>query len=200
MSNFIGPFPFSSSNGSCGPYPTNFESQWNDINMSVNTAKHPGTSNPTPAAFTTNTVLFTFAEGDYVDLETIELLHDWDEGTEISPHFHLITAAQDANTRTVQYTLYYTLSNTTGVATGELSATSGVYTIPANTPAKTHFLVELGAHIDMTGYKIGSQMNCRFTRDAITSGNGDPSANPYISSIGIHYKVNSLGSTEESTK
>jgi hypothetical protein len=208
MASIISPFLIGTDN--IGPYPyypdttENMvnpvlldQAQWNDINMAINTARHPGSTNPTSRAFTTNIELYTFAEGDYVDLTTTELFHDWAEGTELRPHLHIITADTQGEDRTIQFTMYYSMAKMNGVATAEASSTTGVYTILANTPDRTHLYLPMTA-ITMTNYTIGTQFAARLKRIAIAG--SDPSAAPFVCSLGFHYQINSLGSTSEGTK
>lgn len=192
----LGPYNINK-NSNVGPFPFNSDSEWNDINMNVITSRVPAVNNPSLTSLTTNTSLYTFAEGDYVDLGSIELLHGWEEGTELHAHIHVITNGEEAVETVALYTLYYTIANPMGVMSAEGNVTATI-TIPANTTTKSHMLVDFEPVIDATGYKIGSQFTARLKR--VASAGTDPAAPPYVASVGLHMKFNTLGSRQETTK
>ena len=140
MPSFLGPYPINQK--SIGPYPIYIENQYNDIQMPINTAKHPAANYPADVALTANVNAFTFGVGDYVDMGACEFLHGWDEGTEIKPHVHMLSNGHEAVDTKVNFILYYNFATPFGTLTAQASATAEVV-IPANTATKTHFLVDL---------------------------------------------------------
>jgi hypothetical protein len=195
MASFVGGYPLSSN--SVGPFPYNIDPQWNDLFLPINTARHPGSQNPTETAFTTNLSQYTFAVNDYVDLAGQEVLHGYKEGTDLELHLHLCTNGTEVVDTKARYVIYYSWANVNGTFS-EASAT-GEVTIPANTADRTHLYLDMG---DITGTNktIGSQLCLRVQRIAKTADGNNPAANPFLLQVGIHYQLDSLGSTSETTK
>ena len=71
------------------------------------------------------------------------------------------------------------------------------YTIPGNTADKTHLYLDMG-DITGTAYKIGALIKFRLKRVAGTG--SDPSNDPFVEMVGIHYQIDSVGSKTETVK
>lgn len=173
---------------------------YSDLYTGVASAKVPAANFPTWSAFTANTNAYTFAIGDYVDLSTIEILHDYKEGTDLELHLHLATnGLNNATVRKVKYICYYTWSNPdqgTHQFIAEDSLTAEL-TIPANNPDKSSFYLSLGT-IAGANLKIGAQLKLRIKRIAGTG--SEPAANPFLGMVGVHYQIDTLGSRTASAK
>ena len=170
---------------------------WDDVNVSLVTAKVPAANFPTWAAFTTNLYSYTFALNDYADLSTAEILHCYKEGTDLGIHLHLVTnGLNDATERKAKYTVYYSWGDMDEVMSGEGSLTQEV-TIAANLADRTHLFLDM---LDITGatYKIGSMLKLRVKRIAGTG--TEPAADPFVEQVGIHYQINTIGSRQELIK
>ena len=169
---------------------------WDDIFMPTSGAKVPAVNTPNWEAFTANTSEYTFALNDYADLTTVEINHDYKEGTNIGVHLHIVTNGLDANERKARYTVYYTWGDMNEVMSAEGSLTAEL-TIPLNTTDMTHLLLDMG-DITGTGYKIGSLFKCRVKRIAGTG--TEPTSDPFVSMVGIHYQIDTIGSRTELVK
>jgi hypothetical protein len=134
---------------------------------------------------------------DYHVCDSNELPHGWKEGTEISWHIHLITNGTNTDNRFVKWELIWAIADAGEVLAEQTTITTADYTIPANTPAKTHFIVPIGA-VTLTGYRIGAHMYPRLKRVA-SSGNA-PSANPWVTMLQAHIQLDTLGSTQITSK
>ena len=170
---------------------------WNDINMSMVTAKVPAANFPTWTAFTANLNSYTFAIDDYVDMSTAEILHDYKEGTNLGMHIHLVTnGLNDATARKVKYIIYYSWGDMDEAMSAEASLTAE-QDIIANLPDKTHLLLDMG---DIAGgtYKINSLLKFRVKRVAGTG--TEPANDPFVEQIGIHYQIDTVGSRTEFIK
>lgn len=80
MAARIGPYPISrreDGTASVGPWDFVSDNEWNDYNFSIISSRIPAVNNPALVALTTNINQYTFAVNDYVDLSSIEILHDW---------------------------------------------------------------------------------------------------------------------------
>lgn len=171
---------------------------WNDINVSMITGKLPDANYPTWTANTTNLYSYTFAVGDYLDLSTAEILHNYKEGTDLGLHLHIITNGTEVGDTKAQYTIYYNLGDMNEAMGGELTSTAEL-TIVGGTADRTHLLLDF-PDVTGTGYKIGSLLKMRIKRIAKSAGGADPAANPFIEQLGIHYQIDTIGSRQELVK
>lgn len=166
---------------------------YNDLYTGVAGGKVPAANYPDWSAFTTNTGAFTFKVNDYIDLSTIELTHDYAEGTNLEVHLHLVNNGTDVDERKVKYIIYYTYGepdsfNNQFSAEGNLPAE---LTLPANVVDKSVIYLSMGT-IDGTNIKMGTQIKFRVKRIASTG--TEPTGNPFLGMVGVHYQQNTLGS------
>jgi hypothetical protein len=168
-------------------------SVYKDIQFSISGARVPASNAPTWSSFTANTNLYTFDINNYVDLENQEIPHTYEEGSDLSFHFHFYTNGLDVDDRTIKYGIYYTLTapNTAAVE-GNVSQQ---ITISGNTPDKTHIVTGIGSDISGVGLKIATGIGLRFMRFTQDSGT-PPTSDPFISMVGIHCKNDTLGSRQ----
>lgn len=167
-----------------------------DIFMPLAGAKVPASNAPTWATYSANLNSYTFGLNDFSDLNAVELNHGYKEETDIEAHVHIITNGSDVDDRTVKFTLYFDWGNATAEMDGELSLT-GEITIPASTPTKTHYYVELGTTTG-TGKLLGSLFKSRVKRIASTG--TEPSSDPFVEMVGVHIQKNTIGSRQENIK
>lgn len=171
-----------------------------DINVPISSGPQPAANMPTWTTFTTNTSSYTFAIEDYKDMGTIEIPHNYKEGTDLEVHLHIANNGQDSTARTCLYQIYYTYGipdNGTNQFIAEVTLT-GTLTIPANTPTRSAFYLSMGT-ITGTNIKIGTQLKMRVERGLPQSGTA-PTANPFLGQVGVHYQIDTMGSRQISTK
>jgi hypothetical protein len=127
----------------------------------------------------------------------IEHGHRFAEGDTDHIHVHYLVGAKDAGATFVNWSVHYLARNVgdTITYTGTVTRQD---TIAANTPALTYKYFEI-AEVAMPLIKIGS-MRTVLVKRITASPTTNPSVSPYILQIGIHRKVNSLGSHLELTK
>jgi len=147
---------------------------------------------PSPKAFLTLLSSYGFAQEDYL-FGCFELQHDYIEGSNISPHVHW--APSSTNAGNVIWHLDYSFAPVNGVfgATTRISVTqagSGV--------ENTH---QLAAFPDISGAarKVGCIMPFRLSRGSAADGD-TYTAVAIALNIGVHYKCDSMGSTQLYTK
>lgn len=172
---------------------------YNDIYTSIAGGKIPASNFPDWSTFTTNTGAFTFKVNDYMDLSTIELTHDYAEGTDLEVHLHLANNGTNVNERKAKYIIYYTYGlpdSFNNQFSAEASLTAEL-TIPANVVDKSVIYLTMGT-ITGTGLKIGTQIKFRIKRIASTG--TEPTGNPFLGMVGVHYQQNTLGSRLITTK
>lgn len=169
---------------------------WDDIHFNVSTLKVPPSAAPTWTAFTANMNAYTWAVNDLADLGSKEYEHRFKEGEDVTAHLHVTNnGANNATPRTVKYTLYYSLMNS-NVWTAEASLTAEL-TIPANALDKAEYLLDMGT-IAGTGLMVGSQIKVALKR--VTATGTAPINAPFITGVGVHAKVDTLGSRTISAK
>lgn len=155
-----------------------------------------------------------FLTNDLVYLSNTEAPHDWDEATEIEIHLHwMVKNALIAGDK-VRWQLEYAVANI--VANGN---TNTLFCDPANPtvfgsrtviveytapvggiPAGTHLYTTFET-VTPTNFKIGAGFIGTLTRIAKTAGGTDPTTGSiFASNVGIHYKVNTIGSRTTSAK
>jgi len=172
-------------------------SVYEDLFMPLAGAKVPASNAPTWAAFSANLNSYTFALNDYVDLATTEVLHAWEEGTDLDVHVHFITnGANDATARKVQFQIFWSWGDMGEAMSAEATAT-GEADIVAFEADRTHHYLDI-AELAGAGYLIGSLLKVRIKRIACTG--TEPASDPFVEMIGVHYKRNTLGSRQEYVK
>lgn len=134
---------------------------------------------------------------DYHVCDSNELPHGWKEGTQISWHIHLITNGQEASDKYVKWELIWAIADASEQLVEQTTITTADYTIPANTPTKTHLIVPIGA-VTLTGYRIGAHMYPRLKR--VTATGAAPAANPWVTMLQAHIQLDTLGSTQLTSK
>ena len=165
---------------------------YEDIQFAVDIGKVPASNAPTWEAFTTNTSEYAFDIDDYIDLQSQEMPHWWDEGTELEAHVHITnkTAQATGADRFVKLTLYLAYADG-GAAWTEHAALSAELTIPTGTAAKTNHYLSVASFTWAVG--IGTQVKARIKRIAATGGT-EYADDVYFTQVGLHAIVNSMGS------
>lgn len=155
-----------------------------------------------------------FLTNDFVALSNTEAPHDWDEGSAIELHLHwMVKNALIAGDK-IRWQLEYAVSNIVansnpntifcdpanptvfGSRTVIVEYTAPVGGIPAGTHLYTTFET-----VTPTNLKIGAGFIGTLTRIAKTAGGTDPTTGSiFASNVGIHYKVNTIGSRTTSAK
>ena len=122
-----------------------------------------------------------------------EILHSYKQGTNLYPHIHWMATTTD--TGNVTWYLEYTVISVQGTY-----ATPVTINVTQNTTgtAWVHSLAEFTA-INGTSLTIGSQIAFRLYRNA-TAPTDTYESNAALLSFGIHYQMDSVGSTNISSK
>lgn len=122
-----------------------------------------------------------------------EILHSYKQGSNLYPHVHWMSSTTGAGN--VTWFLEYSIANVNGA----YGAPNTINVTQATTGAAwVHRLAELPA-IDGSGLTIGSQIVFRLYRDA-NAANDTYTDNAALISFGIHYQMDSVGSSSVSSK
>lgn len=166
---------------------------WDDIQFPITNGKVPAVNYPNYETLTTNTRGYAFGINEYIDLESEEMSHGWQESSTVYPHVHFTLKSATTAVNYVKFTIYLAYANIDGTWT-ETSLTAEK-TVTSGTLALSHFILGLGS-VSLSGYSIGTQVKCRIKRIAATTGTEYPQ-DVFITQIGVHAKFNSPGSREE---
>lgn len=168
---------------------------WKDTFFPMGSVKTTGTGNPTLTNIFDNFRLYTFAVNDIHDFDPQEYPHDGVVGGSCSWHIHFISRTNVNATRGIKWELEFSQVAIDGTFPAKSTKTVD-FTIPANTPANTHFLVAIGTNF--TALAPGSMMLCRLKR--IASADTAPAADPAVLGVHYHYQVDTLGSRTMTAK
>jgi len=97
---------------------------------------------------------------------TLQLPHNWKDGTTISPHIHWVPRATGIGN--VQWNLDYTWANLNTGIFSAVTTISGIATGPFTT--NQHLLADIGTGIDGTGKTYSSVLICRIWRNSSLAG------------------------------
>lgn len=129
---------------------------------------------------------------------SVQLPHEWLEGSNIRPHIHWVPNNNGAVSERVKWSLEYTWCDI-----GELFGDTSVLTANDNIYSEDlikdkHYITNLGEIVG-AGKKLSSMIICRVFRDAEDAGDtfNDFAA---LLEIDFHYQINMLGSREEFVK
>ena len=166
---------------------------WNDINFSAGNLK-PGGTAPTWSSIVGGLYGYVFGASTVDELHGCEeILHDYKEGSDITPHIHW--SPLTTNTGNVRWGLEYSWVNRSAVGT----ATTTIYVEQAATGVVgTHQVISLPT-ISGTGKEMGSYFCCRIFRDG-THVNDTFTGGAFMPQFGIHYEKDTLGSRSVTTK
>ena len=170
---------------------------WVDITFPIY-IRTTGLGVPVLTTVTGNLVLPQFQVNDYYGSEGNEVPHAAMLGATAHWHIHMLTAAQDATDRYVKWEVEVYYANPSAALVGPATFTmTGDFLIPANTPARTQYLIEIGEQL-ITGSEPGTYLWPRLKR--ITATGAAPSADPFVPTIHCHIECDALGSASEYTK
>ena len=171
---------------------------WDDLNFPI-IMRASGSTIATYTAIDAGGLLLypQWQPDDFHVCDGNELPHSWAEGTSISWHIHMLTNGQEATEKYTKWELTWAVADVGEVLAEQTTITTNDIAIPANTPSKTMLIVSLGS-VAMTGFRIGSHIYPRLKR--VTATGAAPAANPWVHMLQAHIQLDTLGSTQLTTK
>ena len=167
---------------------------YTDLSIPFDRARVPAANDPTWSAFVGNLNAFVFQLNDYLEFSS-ELLHGYQEGSDLEMHIHWVTNGTDIDNRAVKWEIEYSFANRDAAGFGDVfpatTVVSAEQVIPADTPNLSHAFKAITT-VTGTGFEIGRALKGRVRR--IAAAGTDPSSDPFGLAIGIHYRVDTLGS------
>lgn len=169
---------------------------WEDLQFSVSSGKVPAANFPTFEAFTTNTQEYAFSVNDFIYLASNEPPHAHEANTTASLHLHVApkTANSSGSSQYAKFQLDIAFVYGDGVNVWDERQSIGELEIPNGTPAKTGYIFNVGT-FDLTNFGVGGQMKPTLKRIAATGGT-EYADDVFITQLGMHYKVDMLGSRQ----
>lgn len=154
-----------------------------------------GATAPDPIALNASTIRIYGFDGNVTTEQvfaSLELDHDWAEGTILYPHVHWCPSSNNAGT--VQWSIDYIICSDDTVA-GAAVTTTVTQTSPG--VAWTQKRADFSPTIATTGLKIGTQLSIRLYRNP---GNDSYPDDAGLITFGLHVILNTLGSSQLGTK
>lgn len=158
--------------------------------------KTTGVGNPTIATMQGNIQKLQWAINDAQSLESQEFTHPWKQASQVTWHVHFYTGALDATNRYVKWEIEYTWSNFNDPLPANTTI-SAEYMIPANTPALTHIIFDIGSFTPTNG-RIAAHVSARLKR--IAASGAAPSVDPFLDMAQLHIECDTVGSRNITTK
>lgn len=171
---------------------------WDDIDFPI-IVKTTGSNTPTITNFIGSMSAPRWAVGDYNDTWGKEIPHNAKIGANTYQwHTHIATGlGSDTTDRYVAFELEWAYANVLGVWTN-FTIQTGDILIPANTPARTHLLFNIGSPFNIPSQTLATRIICGLRR--IASIGAAPTNNIFCQMVQIHYEIDSLGSSLITTK
>lgn len=162
----------------------------------------PAVNAPNRETLVGNLTGLAYAVNDYQEFST-ELVHKYKETSPFEFHIHgALNATVGGSDETVKFEIEYSIANMNG-ATGlgdVFPATTTInaeFTVPATTPDLTSIYIAIGA--DETGsFSIGATIKGRLRR--IASSGTELAGDIFVTQVGVHYRVDTIGSRLITTK
>lgn len=181
--------------------PPVYRPAWKDINIGGMTLNLPVANQPGEAQITdgtgTGTGIYTFGfaigEGGSA---SIELQHDYKEGTDVYFHIHWQgIAAVAGGTDNVKWQIVYTIVDEDGDETVPAATT-----ITKESAYTTRYAVVTSSFAAITGtdLRIGDQIVFKLSR--ISASADDYAGEALVTTLGLHYQCDGVGSVTQTTK
>ena len=171
---------------------------WKDINLGSALLTKPAASAPDTDEFKDEggndigVETYAFAPGEKVS-GNFELQHDYKEGSNFGFHVHFQGIAAPTGTDKVKWQLIYTVAKT-----GETLDAATTIVVEVDFDTQYEFLRANFAEITGTNFSIEDQFLFQLSR--ITASADEYGGDALIATVGLHYKIDTIGSRAVNTK
>lgn len=170
---------------------------WKDINFDPKSIKQGPVNPPTVGNLDSTGILISIFEDTSVVQSihgSLELQHDYKEGSDIVPHIHWTPTTTDSGD--VQWFLeLYIKEGSTTLYSGTINV------IATSTETAWEEIRSDFSAIDGTNLGIGSQISFRLYRDSRVSNSNDTlGADVGVFTVGFHYEIDTIGSRSITSK
>lgn len=172
---------------------------FNDLAVPLLAGKSTGSTVPAFSIFRNGIYTYQFEDSKAQEMFlTIQMPHDWKEGSPIDPHIHW--SPMTAGSGVVRWGIEYTWANYDPLTTQVYPATTTIYvdSDPFSNAQYGSIITSFG-QTTLTGGKISAILLVRIFRDGAHT-NDTYNGNASGLSFDIHYESNTLGSRTEFTK
>ena len=178
---------------------------FNDIVLPLDSAKVPAANAPNWESFVGNLNAFAYQINDFQEF-TAELIHGYKEGSTFEFHIHGALNALTAQEEKVQFEIEYSISNaniSTGIGDvfpdGSGSLLIAELVVPDATADLTNIHLSIG--VDTTGtFGLDATIKGRIRRIAKSAGGNELTGNIFLTQVGIHYEIDTVGSRTRNVK
>ncbi len=174
---------------------------FNDLVLPLSSARVPAANAPTWSGFIGNLNAYTYGLNDFQEFST-ELAHSYKSGATIEFHVHGAVNGSDVDERIIKIEIEYTIADTPaesgfGDVYPATTTINAELTIPAATTDLTVFSVDIGD--DTSGSFVqGAIIKGRIRRIASTG--TEPTADPFLTEVGIHIESDTIGTRTSTSK
>ena len=178
---------------------------WDDLVLPLDSARVPAANAPSWESFVGNLNAYAYDVDDFQEF-TAELLHGYKEGSNFTFHIHGALNATTAQEEKVQFEIEYSVANantTTGIGDVFPDGSGALLThelvIPDATPDLSNIYITIGVDSAAT-FAIGATIKGRIRRIAKSAGGNELTGDIFVTQVGIHYEIDTVGSRTELTK
>lgn len=178
---------------------------WNDLVLPLDSARVPASNAPSWESFVGNLNAYAYGVNDFQEF-TAELLHGYKEGSAFTFHIHGALNATTAQEEKVQFEIEYSVADantTTGIGDVFPDGSGALLThelvIPDATPDLSNIYITIGVDVAAT-FAIGATIKGRIRRIAKSAGGNELTGDIFVTQVGIHYEIDTVGSRTELTK
>ncbi len=174
---------------------------FNDLVLPLSSARVPAANAPTWSGFIGNLNAYTYGLNDFQEFST-ELAHSYKGGATIEFHVHGAVNGSDVDERTIKIEIEYTIADTPaesgfGDVYPATTTINAELTIPASTTDLTVFSVDIGDDTSAS-FVQGAIIKGRIRRIASTG--TEPTADPFLTEVGIHIESDTIGTRTSTSK
>lgn len=185
---------------------------YTDLVVNPAMAKNSGGTVPTWTIFIDSVYTWSFADAKDQEVDfTVQMPHNWKEGSTIYPHVHWSSIVAAGTTRVKWMLRYQWVNINDSFVPGATQTAYGSSIVngdaSTNLTAYQHIITPLSSNgtnagIDATGKKLSSILVCRLYRNGsvTTAGVDDFTNSAFLLSFDFHYQIDSFGSSTQYTK
>ncbi len=178
---------------------------FNDLVLPLDSAKVPASNAPNWESFVGNLNAFAYQVNDFQEFTT-EMIHGYKEGSDFAFHIHGALNALTAQEEKVRFEIEYSIADAnqlTGFGDvfpdGSGSLLIAELVVPDATADLTHIFIVVG--VDNAGtFAIDATIKGRIRRIAKSAGGNELTGNIFLTQVGLHYEIDTVGSRTISTK
>ena len=172
---------------------------FNDLVLPLDSARVPASNAPSWEPFVGNLNAYAYEVGDFQEFTT-EMIHGYKEGSDFSFHIHAALNATTGQEEKVRFEIEYSIADANVITgfgdvfpDGSGSLLTAELVVPNATNDLTHVFITVG--VDSAGsFGIDATIKGRIRRIAKSVGGNELTGDIFVTQVGIHYEVDTVGS------